>query len=163
MTIKPFFSDEKKVERFKEILLSWLGTPYMHMVAVKGRGADCSLFIGQCLVEMGVFEKIEYEYYPRDWHIHTTREYVLEGIERNKKNLSKGLMFKEIPLNNELMFGDWIVFSISPKGVANHSAIYLGDGTFISAINKEGVCIKELNESWRKRLRYVFRLFEEVG
>ena len=148
-----------RIDKFKNILYSWLGTPYKHMGRLKGRAADCTLFIGECGIEMGIYKKIEYDYYPHDWHIVTKQEIVLDGIKRNMKNLKEGLSFKEV--KDDLKFGDWIIFSISPQGVSNHSGIYLGDGKFISAIEKEGVCIKDLTRSWKKAIKYVFRLYEQ--
>ena len=159
--LKPYFDNPDRVKKFRELLLSWIGTPYRHMGRVKGRGADCTLFIAECAKEFGIFKKLEYDYYPKDWHLHSDKEYLLEGLERNKKNLADNLLLLEVEDKENLMFGDWLVFSISPRGLSNHSAIYLGNEEFISALNKEGVCIKRLTKSWKKALRHVFRLYEK--
>ena len=70
-------------ERFLIICEDWYGTPYSHMQKAKRRGVDCTLFIAECLREAGFISKVEYDYYPRDWHIHTNEEIVLNNIKNH--------------------------------------------------------------------------------
>lgn len=160
--MKEYFVGDR-TDKFRAILLSWLGTPYKHRGHLKGRAADCTLFIGLCGIEMGIYDKIDYDYYPSDWHIHTKMEVVLDGIKANEKNLKNNLHFEDLGKidTKQLKFGDWLLFSISPQGVSNHSGIYIGNGEFISALNNEGVCIKKLDESWSKHIKHTFRLYEK--
>ena len=74
-----YFDDPHAWEAFRSEAESWIGTPYRHLQRCKGRGADCTLFIGQTLLDVGVLTRLEYGYYPRDWHEHTDEEYVLEA------------------------------------------------------------------------------------
>ena len=44
-----YFDNEAAWEAFRAEAESWLGTPYRHLQRCKGRGADCTLFVGQAL------------------------------------------------------------------------------------------------------------------
>lgn len=66
-----YFDNEAAWEAFRAEAESWLGTPYRHLQRCKGRGADCTLFVGQALLDAGLLTRLEYDYYPRDWHEHT--------------------------------------------------------------------------------------------
>ena len=61
------------------------------------------------------------------------------------------------------MFGDWLIFRVSQKRLANHSAIFLGgapgEELVIHAAEKIGV-IKEQLLRWEKYLAKAYRLFE---
>ena len=48
-----YFDDDAAWEAFRREAESWLGTPYRHLQRCKGRGADCTLFIGQALLDAG--------------------------------------------------------------------------------------------------------------
>ena len=69
-----YFDDDAAWEAFRAEAESWLGTPYRHLQRCKGRGADCTLFVGQALLDAGLLTRLEYDYYPRDWHEHTRDE-----------------------------------------------------------------------------------------
>ena len=159
--MKAYFSDERKKEEFRNALKSWLGTPHWHNVAVKGRGCDCASFIAASLLELGILTKLELpKYLPRDWHIHTTREYFLENFNKHQGFLKNGFAIVEISKDSELWFGDWLIFSLSPKRLLNRSAIYFGDNKIIHSIQPHGVRIDNLPKYY-PRLRKVYRLFEK--
>lgn len=67
-----YFDNEENVERLRQVLNSWLGTPFRHRAAVKGVGCDCVHFIVAVMVELGVVkrEDIYIPPYARDagWH-----------------------------------------------------------------------------------------------
>ena len=81
-----YFGNEAAWEAFRAEAESWIGTPYRHLQRCKGRGADCTLFVGQALVDAGLLTRLEYGYYPRDWHEHTRDEYVLEASHRHMRD-----------------------------------------------------------------------------
>ena len=83
-----YFDNEAAWEAFRAEAESWLGTPYRHLQRCKGRGADCTLFVGQALLDAGLLTRLEYDYYPRDWHEHTRDEYVLEASHRHMRDYS---------------------------------------------------------------------------
>jgi len=75
-----FFDSEKKQKELLQILESWMGTPYRHRTAVKGRGVDCIHFVACVMMEAGVISKFNVPDYPSDWHLHHTDELLREGI-----------------------------------------------------------------------------------
>ena len=55
-----YFDNEAAWEAFRAEAESWLGTPYRHLQRCKGRGADCTLFVGQALLDAGLLTHLEY-------------------------------------------------------------------------------------------------------
>lgn len=161
-----YFLDDEKWEKAKAEILSWLGTPYMHMAGVKGRGADCNQFIGTALTIMGLLEYgYSYDYYSNDWYEHTDREIILEYVRKHRESLRDELDYLEMEYTPELelMRGDYLGFSIfTDFNVVNHSGIYLGDGTFINSAERRGVIIYPLDGYWKRHLKKVIRVFEVV-
>ena len=93
----------------------------------KGRGADCTLFVGQALLDAGLLTRLEYDYYPRDWHEHTRDEYVLEASHRHMRDyLRPGLEMASLPVGPPLLRGDWLAFSTTERRVTNHVAVWSG-------------------------------------
>jgi len=158
--VRYLFHDENEWKKFKNELLEWVGTPYRHMWNVKGRGADCAQFIGVALINAGIMDYYEFEYYSIDWFLHTEREILIEHIYKNRKYLRDGLDFLELPPNSDIFRGDYLVFSIkSPKGLGNHSAIAFGDGLMIHATPVRGVTITRV-DSLKRGLKAIFRIIE---
>ena len=54
-TVMHYFDNEAAWEAFRAEAESWLGTPYRHLQRCKGRGADCTLFVGQALLDGFLF------------------------------------------------------------------------------------------------------------
>jgi len=161
-----YFSKEENWERFKAILLSWIGTPYRHLAMVKGRGADCIMFVGGVWKEFGVFSKdlmplleIEYSYYSPDWYKHETDERILNGIIAHfKKFATNKVRAPQYKPDVPLYRGDLLIFSTNRKGISNHAGIYLGDKKMIHASCSRGVSIFGLSDTWKKRMKTFFRL-----
>lgn len=150
------------------IARSWLKTPYRHMQCVKGRGADCTLFIGGCFKEAGYLTRIDRPaYYPRDWALHTKDEYVLDGmLENTRKNLAPGIELLPVADNEPLMRGDWVAISTTRQRVKNHACIMLDAVRFINAQERIGVHISGMDKPMRKKIlwaempRIAYRLYE---
>ena len=142
--MRPLFEDDKIWEEFKRELLSWLGTPYRHHTAVKGRGVDCTLYIGTALKNVGLLAKVENTYYPRDFHLHSDEELVIENIYKHLKYLPKGLVVRQV--DDELMRGDMITIRTKGSRIFNHTGVYLGNDEFVSATVARGVCILRLSK-----------------
>lgn len=72
---------EKSVE-LRRILAEWEYTPYRHRCGVKGMGTDCIHFVCRVLEELGMLKWRAnlIPDYPRDWHLHNTRELLLERL-----------------------------------------------------------------------------------
>ena len=125
-----YFDNEAAWEAFRAEAESWLGTPYRHLQRCKGRGADCTLFVGQALLDAGLLTRLEYDYYPRDWHEHTRDEYVLEASHRHMRDYHCGLVWP------------------------------CADGGFqmLHAINDRGVSFTPLGNWWLRRMTRHFRI-----
>lgn len=155
--MKIFFSSDQ-FEIFEKELRSWINTPYWRNEGIKGRGADCSLFIACVLKEIGILERIiKPEYLPKDWQTHGTEDLFFENFQAHKKFLRPGLIVEEVV--QPFQPGDWLLFSTSIRRLLNHSAIYLGNNEIIHSIESKGVVIENLSK-WQKHLRKVYRLFE---
>lgn len=159
----PYFNNNEAWAAYEAVLLSWLGTPYRHMQGCKGRGADCTLFFAQSLIEAKILLKVDYDYYPRDWHIHTHEELVLTSIYSNMNEHTRpGLRLIEQALNTPLMRGDIVCFRISHTGVTNHAGIMLGADEFIHAGSASGVTRQLMDERYQGYFSTMFRFFKEV-
>lgn len=145
----------EKVENRKElerILERWLDTPFRHHCGVKDLGCDCVHFTACVFEELGVLKSCKnlIPDYPRDWHLHNTRELLAEGIERE-------LNVEKVGLTN-LMDGD-IVLSHYGKA-ASHSAIYF-ERLLYQALDRIGVCkINFSDRFFRKQMRFAYRLLK---
>ncbi len=156
----PLFLNDTAWQRYEAILRSWLGTPYRHLTMVKGRGADCALFIGASLVEAGILDKVIYEYYPCDWHIHTHEEVVLEGLFRHfSVHVAPGLALVRLERDTALLRGDILAFATTLTGVANHAAVFLGE-RMIHAAPRRGVSLWSFSSYFERHLAAVFRIME---
>lgn len=156
----PFFENQDNIKAFDTSLKSWINTPYMHLTQVKGRGADCVLFIGACLKDIGVFSKLDVEYYSRDWNVFGTKEIALDSFKKNFQNMPNNLEFKEHDINDSDMYGDIIGFSMYWKTMlTNHAAVYIGENKIIHSINRKGVNIIPFSNPMRLRQTKRFRLY----
>lgn len=163
--LRPYFCDNERWEKFKEELLSWEGTPYAHYQKAKGYGADCTMFIGQCFVNVGILYKLTYDYYSRDWHEHTDNPIVENSIHRNfNENLvNKNLSFKKVLYSkDDFVRGDFILIATVKQSLSNHCSIQLEENKMIHSINHAGVEVTHYVKWWRRHTRYKIRLFEEI-
>lgn len=157
------FSDDAKWAAMKIIVESWQGTPYRHLQCAKGRGADCVLFLGACHIEAGFLSRLDYEYYSRDWHLHTNKEFVLESFfEHAKEHMPGGYLFIEVDPEN-LMRGDLVCFSTTITGVSNHAGMVWDDGRMFHSAGRKGVHLSRFGRYFRERLTRAFRLMEGGG
>ena len=72
---------EQRAAVVKEAL-SWRNTPYEPKAAVKGAGSDCLTLLPSVYGVLGLTIDVvpsDLPYYSRDWHLHQTREFYLEG------------------------------------------------------------------------------------
>lgn len=158
----PYFIDDKIWYKFKKIYEGWLGTPYRHLTMVRGRGADCTLFIGACWLEQGILKEVTYDYYPKDWHIHTKVEFVIDGLHRHfADHCNKGFGIDKLPPDSEKMRGDMLAFATTATGVSNHTSIYLNDGWMIHSINNRGVSYFPFGGFWDRKITAIFRIMKK--
>lgn len=158
---KYFYENTGKTANLGRVLAEWEGTPYRHHCGVKGRGADCIHFVVRVLIELGVIKwrRNLIPDYPRDWHLHNTRELLLENL------------FTEIPGEimpdapgalidaGRLQDGDIILSHYGQA--ASHAAIYYQDYCW-QALDGAGVVkITIADRAQRRQMKYVYRLVEE--
>lgn len=130
----------------------------------KGRGVDCTLYLGACLLEFGLIKKVEHDYYSRDWHIHTRKEIVMEGFFNHLiDHMISPYTIKWIDRNTQLERGDIVAFATTKMGVTNHCGIVVDQPklTMINSIDRRGVSEMRLGNWWIKKLRNVFRVVKE--
>ncbi|MBN2568122.1 MAG: hypothetical protein JXB42_01695 [Deltaproteobacteria bacterium] len=145
-----YFDDAEKQKKLKDVLDSWLNTPFRHRCGVKGKGCDCIHFVGKVLEEMGVFKwrKSLILDYPRDWHLHRTKELLMDGILR-ELNVEK----VEYP---DLKNGDICLFRYGRASA--HAALYF-DRYFYQSITDVGVRrISSDDSETKKRMTHIFRV-----
>lgn len=147
-----YFENIEKQRLLKKALEDWIGTPFRHHCGVKGLGCDCIHFVARVFEEVGflTWHKNLIPNYPKDWHIHNTRELLAEKILENSN-------IEEIGLS-KVKNGD-IVLSHYGKA-ASHVGIYF-DGYVYQALNKIGVRkISFADKSFRRRMKLAYRLLE---
>jgi cell wall-associated NlpC family hydrolase len=163
--LAPHFEDDQIWARMDQIARSWLGTPYKHITCVKGRGADCTLFIGACWVEGKILRTMEYYYYPKEWYIHATKDTIVESLYRHfEKHASSGFGIAQYkPEETELMRGDLLTFAIhSPRQITNHAAMYMGDEKVIHASPSKGVVLVPFSHYLKPKVTNIFRVMRQV-
>ena len=148
--MKYFFEDAEKQKQLKKILDEWIGTPFRHHCGVKSLGCDCVHFVARVLEEVGLlsWRKDLIADYPRDWHLHNTRELLKEAIERE-------LDVEEVSLDSP-MNGDII---LSHYGQASsHTAIYFNEYVY-QAIDDIGVCKIHISDRvFRRQMKFAYRI-----
>ena len=162
----PYFCNPDNWNKFKEELLSSEGTPYRHFQRAKGYGADCTMFIGQAYVNIGLLKELTYDYYSKDWHLHTNNPIVEDSIHRNfnENIIDKRLSFKKILYTeNDYIRGDFILIATVKNSLSNHCSIMWDDGKrIIQSINHAGVELTHYVRCWKRHTRYKIRLFQEI-
>lgn len=156
----PYFENEAAWARTRAELLSWKGTPYKHITRVKGRGADCTLFVGDVWETVGILRELSYHYYPKEWYKNAKDERILENLYRHfQDHAAPGITIERLApkLDRPLLRGDMLTFSIFSK-VSNHAGVYLGDEEIIHASPKKGVVAVPLSHFLRPKLTNIFRI-----
>jgi len=170
--IRPYFESEHNWARMAAEMEEWRGTPYRHLTMAKGRGADCTLFIGGVWKACGVLDAVTFDYYPKDWHIHTEEELVLDSIFRHYQDHCRdGLKLEKFgPLETDkLIRGDLLTFNYPAREiwVSHHAALWIGTiietrqrNLMINSIEGRGVINLQYGTFWKNRLTNVFRVME---
>lgn len=157
----PFFQSGNKQARFREILESWKDTPYLHLARVKGRGADCALFIVEVLHEFGIVAYLQCDYYSRDWFLHTKNEIILDGFTKQVQFLSSHLRFDaSLSIDTKLMFGDILCFCTNKNEITNHVAVYMGNALLYHSVPCRGVGYSQYGSYWQKKIVNILRVCE---
>lgn len=147
-----YFEDKDKDAELKKILDEWLNTPFRHHCGVKGLGCDCIHFVKCVFEELGLIKNAKkVPDYPRDWHLHNTREMLSEELP-NYLNVVK------IELNAEHMNGD-IILSHYGKA-ASHAGLLYGPHVYQAL---EGIGVKRIHfadKKFRKQMKFICRILK---
>jgi len=149
-----FFEDQENKQNLIQIMTEWLDTPFRHKTCVKGMGCDCIHFVGGVLAELGlcVVKRVELPDYPKDYHLHNTKELLAEGLER-EFNVEK------LRLTDKLITGDII---LSHYGKASGHAGLFHDGYVYQALNRIGVKrIRFTDPKFRAQMKFAYRLLKD--
>lgn len=144
-----YFEDEEKDAALKKILDEWLNTPFRHHCGVKGLGCDCIHFAIRVFEELGLMANTYVPDYPRDWHMHNTRELLSEAV-------MKHLDVEKIDLNAKHLNGD-IVLSHYGKA-SSHTGIIYGSYVYQSL---EGMGVKRIHfddKKLKQQMKFIFRI-----
>ena len=147
-----YFDDIENNNRLEKSLKEWMDTPYRHHCGVKGLGCDCIHFVAKVLEEVGLIavDKKLIPDYPKDWHLHNSRELLSEGIKRV-------LNVKEIGTDS-FMNGDIVLFHYGKA--ASHAAFYF-NGYLYQSLN--GVGVTKINASdtvFKRQMRLAYRVIK---
>jgi len=151
--MKYYFESEDRQKKLKEILESWLGTPWRHHCGVKGRGADCIHFVAEVLIECGALQRKKgmIPDYAPDWHLHKPNSRLWDGIR-------KALVVEHVN-SSTFRNGDLMLFMYGRA--TSHSAIFL-DGFLYQATTGVGVQkLRRDDKMFNKRLAYCLRLCDQ--
>jgi len=160
--MKKYFENDINYKRFEKVINSWIGTPYKHLTLVKGRGADCALFIGGVMRDCGIIKKVTYDYYPRNWHIHTKTEYVVDGFDRHiAEHAIESISVQKCTPEVKLYRGDVLTFTMRDNGISNHAAYYMEGGFLIHSMQRIGVHKITMPSFFTDHITNIFRLMEK--
>ena len=163
------FADDKNFARMLAIIDSWIGTPYRHGTMIRGRGADCTLLLGACLLEYGILTDVVWEYYPHDWYLTATDERILNGVVKHfTEHVARGFSIERIAPTDPLLQGDLLAFETTRRGVSNHAAMFIGwpgrpregRGEMVHAHPLSGVSRFPMAGFFSRHLTNVFRIVE---
>ena len=146
-----YFESEERQQKLKVILDEWLDTPFRHQCGVKGIGCDCVHFVIRVYEEFYLIhlDRIKIPDYPKDWHLHNTREALKEAIEAY-------MNVKMVDLNGVLCNGDIILAHYG--NASSHAGIWY-DNHVYQAINKIGVKSIHFNDlKFRKQMKFAYRI-----
>lgn len=138
------------VADMREIVLSWVGTPFKHQGRIKGHGVDC---VG---VVMGVMR--ETQALPDDELEAMERKHRGYGRNPSHDRLRKGLEEHHflVPYADRKA-GDVLLMRFDQE--PQHLAIYLDGDEIVHAYSAVGHCVHHgIDRTWAKRVVGVYRL-----
>jgi NlpC/P60 family putative phage cell wall peptidase len=134
-------------ERIVAAARSWIGTPYLHQVSLKGVGCDCLGLL------RGVYRDVIGEEpelpppYSADWAEASGREAMAEAARRHLAEIAPG----------EFAAGDVILFRWRDGLPAKHCAIATSADAMVHAHDGAAVAEVAIGPWWRRRIAFAFR------
>ena len=158
----PYFRSKERQEELLAILKSWEGTPHRHLVAVKGLGADCALFVWEVVREAGItamknVPNVPRQHghinYPPDRALHSREEVILTAMR--SMDFLMELSKQQTPMN-----GDICAYQFGRSTA--HIGIYYDGEIYHSLTGSEVLPQSFEDKKLKKRLTAIFRVMEEV-
>jgi len=147
-----YFDDVDNLNRLETILSEWKGTPYRHHCGVKGLGCDCIHFVARVVEELGLIKitKNMVPTYPKDWHLHNSRELLSEAILKHLNVEKVGI--------DKLKDGDIVLMHYGKA--ASHAAFYF-KGYLHQALNGVGVTIINASDRlFKRQMKFAYRVIK---
>jgi len=156
-----YFEDINRQLRLKAIIDSWIGTPFRHRCAVKGKqgGVDCIHFVAEVFKELGVIQDYTVPEYEHDWHLHKSEEKLLRSIFKFAEALKDKGSLKNVGFNDPKN-GDIIMFQFGRT--VSHASIYYDKRIYqsLTGMRVEPRPFHDKSTDFRKK--YEFRIFERI-
>lgn len=133
----------------------WIGTPYMHQMAVRGAGCDCLGLVRGVWRELYGGEPEPVPAYTHDWSEPQRDEVLWRAATRHL--LGKPTEFAAP--------GDLLLFRMREQSVAKHLGIQVSTGDeprFVHAYSGHGVVESPFSRPWSRRVVARFAFPEKV-
>lgn len=130
---------------------SWEGTPWAHMQAAKGSGADCiGIIRGLYGFVYGTEIPLCDYYYTPSWFHPPTKHSLLLSALSSRLN--------EIALS-EAQAGDVIAFDRYRVGVPTHCGVLLQENNFVHVDSRKGAIVAPYRTPWTDKTYACFSFF----
>lgn len=155
-----YFEEDECWAPVKEELISWEDTPYRHLQAVKGRAADCSLFLFKVLEKFHLAGPWKAPDLQNDWWLHSDKEILIECWRDCLAATApyNHWWYSLDPTVEKIFRGDLLIFNVG-LNVSTHAAIFIGP-TLIHSLNRasSGVFQSTYGSWWKRRITKMWRL-----
>jgi len=156
--MKPFFESKERKKELKRVLKEWRGTPYRHLVAVKGLGADCTLFVWEVMKELGAMGSNLKNLPKKGGHLHHPKDRPLHSSEEVILNILRAVPYLKEIKSKSPIDGDICCYKFFKS--TSHIAIYFEGRIHQSLTNSEVLPISFKDRQFLKRLTAIFRVME---
>jgi len=145
------------VKKFEKIIKNFKGVPYKHQGNSKTLGMDCTMFIGNFLIDYGLMKKILFKTYSTEWYKYTEKELIIESCEENLNNA--GLKYDIVDNPKDYKCGDLIGLKLI-EGVdrTTHCAIYFNENYIYHCIQNVGVRKKYFSSAYKNIVTKIYRI-----
>lgn len=132
-----------------QVARSWIGTPYKHMYRVKGAGCDCIGLIVGVHNELYTTQIESLPIYTPWWAEETGQDLIAESMRNHNHGVEIGL--------GDANVGDVFIMRMKDRGPAKHCGFFSYNNRIIHSYSGHNVIETDLPDSWRRRIKYVFR------
>lgn len=108
---------------------SWIGTPFRHAAAVRGRagGVDCGMFVLSVYQAHGLLPDFDPRPYPRDWCLHRSEDWFTPFLRAHG-----------VPVDGDPLPGDLVLFALGRAPLA-HAGLVTAWPRVVHADGEDGV------------------------